>query len=141
MLYIVTLIISKISVLILLRQITPVRLHRRLALWVGVFLVVWGFASFISSAFQCRLPAAWKILGEHCIDQVRDMTIPFNLLPEKDTILNFFDPQLAFWKSFAVLNILTEIALIALPSYTVWHVQIRVEQKLTIIGCFSLRAT
>jgi len=35
MLYILTLIVSKVSVLILLRQITPVRLHRRLALWVG----------------------------------------------------------------------------------------------------------
>jgi len=141
MLYILTLIVSKVSVLILLRQITPVRLHRRLALWVGVFLVVWGLASFVSSGFQCRLPAAWKILGEHCMDQVRHITTPFELFPEKDTILNFFDPQLAFWKAFAILNILTEIALIALPFYTIWQVHLRVDQKLTVIGCFSLRAT
>lgn len=47
--------------------------------------------------------------------------------------------QISFWKSYAVLSILTETALLALPAYIMWNVQIRMKLKFTIIGWFSVR--
>lgn len=47
--------------------------------------------------------------------------------------------QISFWKSYAVLNLLTEVALLTLPVYTMWNVHIRMKQKLTVIGCFTVR--
>ncbi|KAI9702963.1 MAG: hypothetical protein M1836_008177 [Candelina mexicana] len=118
LLYIVTLFISKISVLMLLRQITfraIAPLHRRLVFILGSVLTMWSVASAISSAFQCRLPTVWMVLGEDCFD------------------------QFSFWMSYGVLNILTDAALIVLPIYAVWHVQLTVKERWIVVGCFALR--
>ena len=47
--------------------------------------------------------------------------------------------QISFWESYAVFNLLTEIALLVLPVYTMWNVHIRMTQKLTVIACFAAR--
>ena len=70
LLYIMSLAVSKISVLILLRQITPVISHRRLTLVTGAFVVIWSLASFLASSFSCQVPRAWEIVGPHCFNQV-----------------------------------------------------------------------
>ena len=62
--------ISKCSILILLGQITPVALHRRLAAALGAFIIAWSSSSLVASAFQCSLPSAWMILGTKCFHQV-----------------------------------------------------------------------
>ena len=62
--------LSKISLLLLMSSITPVRLHRRMAQGVGLFTMVWGFLSIIIAAFECRLPSPWKFVPEKCIHAV-----------------------------------------------------------------------
>ena len=70
LLLIISLGVSKISILILLLQISPVALHRRLAAMLGGFIVIWSIASLLASAFQCDLPSAWMVVEGRCIDQV-----------------------------------------------------------------------
>ena len=69
-LYIIALAISKVSVLVLLWQITPVAVHRRLTLGVGLFIAGWTLASFFASVFQCPFPNTWTILSKRCFDRV-----------------------------------------------------------------------
>ena len=47
--------------------------------------------------------------------------------------------QISFWESYAVLNLVTETALLVLPVYTMWNVHIQMRQKLTVIACFAAR--
>lgn len=70
LLYIIALAISKVSVLVLLWQITPVAVHRRMTLGVGSFIAAWTLASFFASVFQCSTPDTWMILSQHCFDRV-----------------------------------------------------------------------
>ena len=63
--------VSKISILILLLQISPVILHRTLAAMLGGFIVTWSISSLLASAFQCDLPSAWMIVEGRCFNQVR----------------------------------------------------------------------
>ncbi len=70
LLLIISLGISKISILILLLQISPVTLHRTLAAILGGFIVIWSIPSLLASAFQCDLPSAWMIVEGRCFDQV-----------------------------------------------------------------------
>ena len=71
LLLIICLGVSKISILILLLQISPVTLHRTLAAMLGGFIVIWSIPSLLASAFQCDLPSAWMIVEGRCFDQVR----------------------------------------------------------------------
>ena len=81
-LYIIALAISKASVLVLLWQITPVGVHRRMALVSGSLIGMWTLASFVAAIFQCSVPDTWTILSPHCFDRVwvTDLNICTNVL-------------------------------------------------------------
>ena len=79
LLLIISLGVSKISILILLLQISPITLHRRLAAMLGGFIVIWSLSSLLASAFQCDLPSAWMIVEGRCFDQVRYSTLQSQL--------------------------------------------------------------
>lgn len=70
LLFIASVAISKVSILVLLRRITPMASHRILILAVGAFIAAWTVASLFASAFQCTLPNAWRILHNRCFNQV-----------------------------------------------------------------------
>lgn len=115
LLYIIALAVSKVSVLVLLWQLTPVTSHRRLTLGVGLFLAAWTIASFFASCFQCPIPETWMILDQDCFDRV------------------------SFWTAYGVINILTEAILIFLPTYTIWNLHMPGQRKAAAIACFAIR--
>jgi hypothetical protein len=80
LLFVINLALSKISVLVLLRQITPARPHQIAALSTMVLIGIWSVASFFASAFQCGIPNPWEILGSRCFHQVRHQSDP--MMPE-----------------------------------------------------------
>ncbi len=47
--------------------------------------------------------------------------------------------QIAFENYFCTANILTEIALVMLPSRIVWGLQLSIKKKATIMLCFAGR--
>jgi len=115
LLFIINLALSKISVLLLLRQITPVRPYQIGALGTMVLVAAWSIISFFASAFQCGVPGSWKILDPKCFDQT------------------------AFWTFFGIMNILTEFLIIALSISVLWGVHISRKSRWTIIACFATR--
>ncbi|KAM0797723.1 hypothetical protein BDR22DRAFT_809981 [Usnea florida] len=115
LLYIIALAVSKVSVLVLLWQLTPVTSHRRLTLGVGLFIAAWTLASFFAACFQCPAPETWMILGQDCFD------------------------RMSFWTAYGVINILTEAILIFLPTYTIWKLHMSGQRKATAIACFAIR--
>lgn len=70
LLFILNLCFAKLSVLQLLRLVTPVKLHLRLVLGAGAFVILWSIASELASAFQCKTPNTWKVIGNQCFDRV-----------------------------------------------------------------------
>lgn len=115
LLYIIALAISKVSVLVLLWQITPVAVHRRMTLGVGSFIAAWTLASFFASVFQCSTPDTWMILSQHCFDRT------------------------SFWTTYGIINILIEAILILMPTYTIGTLHMSSQRKAAAISCFAIR--
>lgn len=70
LLFILNLCFAKLSVIQMLRIITPVKLHVRIVLGTGAFIVAWSFASELAAAFQCEPPNPWKVIENQCFDRV-----------------------------------------------------------------------
>lgn len=115
-LYILSLGISKIAVLVLIWQITPVSQQRRLALGAGSLILAWTVASFFAAVFQCSPPNTWLLLGQQCFDRT------------------------SFWTAYAVINIVTEAVLLSIPTYTIWTLHTSGQRKAVAISCFAVRS-
>ncbi|KAI4234235.1 MAG: hypothetical protein LQ349_003911 [Xanthoria aureola] len=115
LLFIVNLCLAKVSVLQMLRTITPVKLHVRMVLGVGLFILLWSLASEFVAAFQCSMPRPWQVTGNRCLDRT------------------------AFWNAYGFLNLITEAALLLLPLIIVWKIQTKLKKKAVIFLCFASR--
>lgn len=76
LLYIPCVCMSKLAVLLLLRNITPNKSHQRIAYTTAVFTLVWAGIAEGVLAFQCKVPDTWAILRGECINLVR-LLLPF----------------------------------------------------------------
>ncbi|KAK0510420.1 hypothetical protein JMJ35_006852 [Cladonia borealis] len=115
LLFIINLCFAKISVLILLWTISPVRIHHRMAQIIGVIIIVWALTSEFVAAFQCSIPDTWASLGNNCINHN------------------------AFWTYFGVMNIITDAALVFLPLFIIKNLQMDGKRKFSIFCCFGAR--
>jgi len=115
LLFIVTLTTTKVAVTLLLKALTPIKLHQKYAMAVGIISALWGITSFLVTAFECQAPSVWKVVGNNCIS------------------LNAFDNYLQ------ITNILTDLLLIILPVVVLWDVKISARRKVAIVGCFVAR--
>ena len=107
-LFIGNLCFAKLSVVLLLWTLSPVRLHRRMALALGLAIIFW--AEFVA-AFQCSTPESWRLIGNKCINQVRPLVSKLsNVYVIADRMQN------AFWTYFGILNIITDAAFTLSPS-------------------------
>ena len=77
---------------------------------------VWTITALFVVAFGCKLPTPWVLaLSDQCID------------------------LLAFWTYYGVFNIITDIALIALPISIVIKLQMKASQKAVVLACDASR--
>ncbi|KAI8946018.1 hypothetical protein F4801DRAFT_593688 [Xylaria longipes] len=113
---ILTLGVAKISLLVSLRMITPINWHRVVIHTVGIFTIAWVLTAVFSTAFQCPSPRQWDILGERCIDLRSVRTY------------------------IAIGNILTDIALLAIPTIIIVPVQLTLGKRFTLLSGFWFRA-
>ena len=82
---------------------------------LGGLVGLWAFSSVFVFAFKCGLPNTWDFIDGKCIDLV------------------------AFWTFFDVLNILTDLALVAIPFWILSALQMRRRRKIIVLVCFSSR--
>ena len=61
---------AKLSIVLLLRNISPFATHQRLGFVTGCFTIVWTLVTGFVSAFQCKAPGNWDFARDTCSDRV-----------------------------------------------------------------------
>ncbi|KAI8938406.1 hypothetical protein NX059_004301 [Plenodomus lindquistii] len=118
LLYIATLTFAKLSIISLLMILTASPMHRHMGLGLTGFISVWGIVSEFVTAFQCGNVEPWRFLNseDKCIDMV------------------------SFWRGMALINILTDLALVLFPVHVIATLQMSMGKKITILAFFGARS-
>lgn len=114
--YTLSLVAIKISILQLYRSIFPGRGFMITTSVVGAGVIAWGIAVILVSILQCNpVRGAW------------DITVPATCIPLQE-----------FYLGNAVPNIAMDVIILALPIPNVWTLQMSIKQKLVISSLFLL---
>ncbi|KAL6702670.1 hypothetical protein ACN47E_001255 [Coniothyrium glycines] len=114
LLYILVLLASKLSVLFLYLRLSPGGAHR-LATWsTTIVSLAWALLAIVLIAVPCN---------------------PIQALDHPDTCTNRW-PK---WQAIGALDIVTELAIVAIATQLVWTLQMRLKTKLLVILAFSAR--
>ncbi|EMD87314.1 hypothetical protein COCC4DRAFT_49222 [Bipolaris maydis ATCC 48331] len=114
-LFVSTLVAAKLSLLVPFTTVTPVVKHRVMMYTTSAVTVVWGITAVFLIAFQCPSPQRWDIENPQCMDFRSIRT--FN----------------------AVMNIVTDLALVTVPTLMVIPLQVGSDRKLTLLVGFWCR--
>ncbi|KIW15224.1 hypothetical protein PV08_05269 [Exophiala spinifera] len=116
MLYIITMSFGKLSTLSLLLALAPNKSYHRIPMLALVgFIGLWTVATLFASAFQCALPHPYLITTETCFNQT------------------------GFWDTIGIVNILTDIAIMAMPILLVYGLHLSSKKKVAVCFAFSFR--
>ncbi|EHY54540.1 hypothetical protein HRR83_004337 [Exophiala dermatitidis] len=114
-LYIASLALGKSSTLLLLLTLAPSKRYRRPMLGVAIVVGLWALSSILGSAFQCELPQPYLITMGKCFDQH------------------------GFWTAIGIIDIVTDVLIVALPIYLVHNLQLPRHKKVAVCFAFSFR--
>jgi hypothetical protein len=84
-----------------------------------IVLTLWMAGTVLSLAFQCPLPHPWAFMSLHAIQCKANSG--------------------GLYYSFGVIDILTDLIIVATPAIIVWNVRISRGQRCTVIGVFASR--
>ncbi|KAF2400461.1 hypothetical protein EJ06DRAFT_431544 [Trichodelitschia bisporula] len=112
-LYIFTVALGKISTCELVARLTRKREHLIASRAVAGIIAVWGVGSMFAIGLRC-LPHPWDLL-----DRCSSFT--------------------SHWSGVLIVGCVLELALVLLPAYLVWSLQMPVKSKMIVIGAFSSR--
>ncbi|KAI9880638.1 MAG: hypothetical protein M1830_001642 [Pleopsidium flavum] len=70
LLFVVNLFFTKASIILLLRNLTPNKLHRLLSVILGISILLWATSGFLAVAFQGHLPHPWMTIDGSRINHV-----------------------------------------------------------------------
>ncbi|KAI9695990.1 MAG: hypothetical protein M1820_008331 [Bogoriella megaspora] len=115
LLYVASLLFSRLAVLGLLDFILAHQKDKWKIHALGIFIVAWSAVAELVFAFECRLPHPWKYIDGHCFS--------------RDTWFNAFD----------AISILIDLSLIVLPTVVIWHVRTSILKRLSVISFFATR--
>jgi len=92
-------------------------LHLRYAIYLSIAIVLaWGLAFTFVFIFLCTpISQQWTLqrIG-HCLDQISTL------------------------KALIMTNVLTDVLIVVLPMWTVWRLQMRLAEKIAVLGCFAI---
>ncbi|EMC93958.1 hypothetical protein BAUCODRAFT_216315 [Baudoinia panamericana UAMH 10762] len=114
-LYLMVLGLAKASVLLLIWRLAVIRSQRVTVMVLSSLVALWMVASIFTVSFQCNLPQPWGYTTGKCV--------------------NLF----AFWTTIGVFDILTDLALIALPTRVIWDLRMPWQKKSLVACAFSFR--
>ncbi|TGO35609.1 hypothetical protein BHYA_0152g00140 [Botrytis hyacinthi] len=130
-----SLVLVKSSVFAALRSITPVFWHRIMIYIASAVTVAWGITSVFAVAFQCPSPQRWNVVDHACIDIVSQkfsgVKVKVGLILLKRSVKIYI----------AIMNILTDLALVVLPTIIILPIQMPWGTRVTILSAFWLRLT
>ncbi|OJD16378.1 hypothetical protein AJ78_03442 [Emergomyces pasteurianus Ep9510] len=106
---------SKVALALLIIYIKPLRAVLNACRCLLGVVSAWGVVGIVSLAVQCDPPRPWDFSEGRCVNQQ------------------------ALYISLAVLSIITDIALVVLPFFLVFQVQLPTRKRLTIVSFFCMR--
>ncbi|MCJ1319622.1 hypothetical protein MMC15_004958 [Xylographa vitiligo] len=115
LLYVPNLGLTRLSVLTLISSLTPVQKQKQMAVYIGIFVIVWTIITEFTFAFQCHIPNPWQFIDNECSNRS------------------------SIWIYFATTNALSEAALVGLPMIVIWKLQVSRGKKTIILSSFALR--
>ena len=116
MLYLVAVLSAKSSILLFVRRLTPSQRAGRVCWASLLFLGLFGGSALLVTLFACRLPLPWHYQSSQCVDLS------------------------TFTRAIGVIDIFTDLLLVALPVYLFSRVQYVGSGRWTVIVVFSMRA-
>lgn len=120
MTYTLTIVMVKISILLLYRRLFDTFNFGRATVIVGMACVAWLLAALLCLAFQCRTEAerynADSLFSDQCIDVK------------------------AYWIAITSTNMAFDLIILCMPLYMVWNLRLATRQKLALSGIFALGA-
>lgn len=114
-LFIITIVLSKISLLLFITRLTPNVATIRVGRIILCLIATWGVATVFGFAFQCSLPQPWNNTTGVCQNQQ------------------------ALYYAAGAIDILTDIVLIILPVAILWGVQIQRKKRAIVMLVFVAR--
>lgn len=96
-------------------RITPRKDQRTVGQALVGVVVAFGVASIVIEAARCHAQLPWENLTRVCSDYVDG------------------------WVAIAVMDVVTELALFAMPMWILYDLQMAVRTKVIIMGAFALR--
>ncbi|OSS47160.1 hypothetical protein B5807_10022 [Epicoccum nigrum] len=106
---------SKLAIVAFLYSLDPPRLRRKLNYGVGVLVCSWMLCASLVAIFQCTLPRPWDRTLKQCLDRS------------------------AWWSAIAGLNIVTELAIIAIELEIMSKLRIALKRKILMMSLFACR--
>ena len=102
---------------------------------LNAFILVWGVASGFAAAFQCSIPDTWDFaaIGAECFDIVGSLVLCVDVKISSNLY------KTSFWTCFAIINIISDVALILWPIYLFSGLQTGLGRKALVIACFGSR--
>ncbi|KAF2869232.1 hypothetical protein BDV95DRAFT_609459 [Massariosphaeria phaeospora] len=107
--------LSKMAMVAFIHGLTPRKVDRGFNYALGGFAVLWTASSVLVSAFQCGASQPWDLRSSACID------------------------RFAWWYAVGILNIGSEVAIVALEVGMMVPLHITRLRKLSIISLFACR--
>ncbi|CAG8958012.1 hypothetical protein HYFRA_00000355 [Hymenoscyphus fraxineus] len=114
-LYVLNLGFSEISILLLIRNLTPVKKQKIAILVLIAFTALWAVVSVFALLFQCHSPHVWRFINNKCIDRG------------------------SFWIAYTAVHVVTEFALIISSVVLIWDLKRPRGTKALVIVPFTLR--
>ena len=115
LLYIPSLLFSKLPTLVILNVVSPKQRFRKLLFISALVIMAWAGSSELVSAFQCQPVQTWDSINGRCLNRV------------------------AFDMYFEVMNGLTDLVLVLLPVLLVANINTSISRRLHVISVFCIR--
>ncbi|KAL5410030.1 hypothetical protein PMIN04_010799 [Paraphaeosphaeria minitans] len=106
---------SKLAIVAFIHGLTPKKLDRRFNYATGAFAIAWLVVAVSMAAFRCRLPRPWDRTLGRCIN------------------------DLQWWDSITILNIISEVNLVALEMGIIAPLQMARQRKVSLICLLTCR--
>jgi len=116
MLEIAVLCLIKLSILAFIHSLTNIHWHRQLVTALGVLILLWAISAELAIGFLCGLPAPWNYISKTC-----------------------FGRRQTFWRYFAAMNIITDVAQILTIMWIVAYLQTPRKRRMTLCMVFGVR--
>jgi len=140
--YILSLGLSRIAMVVFIRQLTPVEQHRRALSVLAAIIAAWTVAACVAVALQCDLGEPWLLHRRCARGWVCDKLTRHGILSRhKDFEVTHADPRKVLrWMAIESAGAVLEVIIFGMVIWVlVWSLQTTLQRKAGIVTMFALR--